>query len=87
MANHKSAKKRARQDEKRAARNRQSRTRAKTAVKSARTALDSGDASQSNSAVRNAEGVLRRVASKGVIPKKRASRQISRLAKRSNALS
>lgn len=85
MANHKSAKKRARQDAKRTARNRHSRSRVKSAVKAARTALGSGDGAQADGAVRAAESVLRRVASKGVIPKKRASRQVSRLAKRRNA--
>ncbi len=83
MATHKSAKKRARQDIKRAARNRHSRSQVKSAVKTARTALDSGEGAET--AVRAAEGVLRRIASKGAIPKKRASRQVSRLAKRKNA--
>jgi small subunit ribosomal protein S20 len=86
LANHKSAKKRARQDLKRAARNKQSRTRVKSAVKSANVALAAGDEAAATTAVRSAEGVLRRVASKGVIPKKRASRITSRLAKRRNAL-
>ena len=44
MANHKSAKKRARQDEKRRTRNRENRTRVKGAIKNARETLASGDA-------------------------------------------
>jgi small subunit ribosomal protein S20 len=80
MANHKSAKKRARQDEKRRARNRENRTRVKGAIKNARQALASGDAEAAQAAVRNAESELRRAASKGAIPRKRASRTISRLA-------
>jgi small subunit ribosomal protein S20 len=87
LANHKSAKKRARQDVKRAARNKTSRTRVKSVVKSARIALASGDADAAATAVRAAEGAVRRVASKGAIPKKRASRITSRLAKRRNTLS
>jgi len=87
LANHKSAKKRARQDLKRAARNKTSRTRVKSVLKSAGVALDSGDPEAATAAIRTAEGVLRRVASKGAIPKKRASRISSRLAKRRNAMS
>jgi ribosomal protein S20 len=44
------------------------------------------DAEESDKALSVAEGVLRRVASKGAIPKKRASRQISRLTKSRNQL-
>ena len=75
MANHKSAKKRARQDLKRRARNRENRTRVKGAIKSARQALASGDADATQAAVRHAESELRRAASKGSIPRKRASRK------------
>jgi len=86
VANHKSAKKRARQALKRTERNRHTRSRVKSAVKSARTALDAGDAGETTTAIKVAEGVLRRAASKGVIPKKRASRQVSRLTKSRNRL-
>ena len=84
MANHKSAKKRARQALKRRARNRHVRTGVRTAVKNARGAVASGDADSADAALRRAEGTLRRAASKGVIPAKRASRQVSRLAKARN---
>ena len=86
MANHKSAKKRARQTIKRTERNRHTRSRVKSAVKSARTALSAGDAGETATALKTAEGVLRRAASKGAIPKKRASRSVSRLAKSQNRL-
>ena len=86
MANHKSAKKRARQDIKRRDRNRDVKSRAKSAVKGFRTALASGDAEQTDAALKTVEGVLRRAASKGVIPKKNASRKISRLTKARNQL-
>ena len=86
MANHKSAKKRARQTPKRADRNRNMRSQVKSATRSVRSAVAARDAEKSDEALRVAEGVLRRVASKGAIPKKRASRQISRLTKSRNQL-
>ena len=86
MANHKSAEKRARQTIKRTERNRRTRSRVKSAVKQARAALDAGDAGETASAIKVAEGVLRRAAAKGAIPKKRASRQVSRLTKSQNRL-
>ena len=86
VANHKSAKKRARQTPKRTERNRSTRSRVKSAVKSARSALTAGDAGETATALKAAEGVLRRAASKGAIPKKRASRSVSRLAKSQNRL-
>ena len=84
MATHKSAKKRARQDVKRRARNRHVLTGMRTAVKKFQATLESGDGDQSQVALRNAESLIRRAATKGVIPKQRASRQISRLTKRNN---
>jgi small subunit ribosomal protein S20 len=86
VANHKSAKKRARQTPKRTERNRSARSRVKSAVKNARSALEAGDAGETAAALKSAEGVLRRAASKGAIPKKRASRSVSRLAKSQNRL-
>ncbi len=87
MATHKSARKRARQSIKRRDRNRHVRTRVKSAVKRVCTALEEGDGDAARSAVRTAEGLLRRAASKGVVPRKRASRQISRLARHTHQLS
>ena len=84
LAQHKSARKRARQAIKRRAHNRGIRSSVKTGVKSAHTAIESGDGEATTAAVRSAEGLLRRAASKGVIPKKRARRQVSRLAKRAH---
>ncbi len=86
MATHQSAKKRARQTEKRRIRNRGVRTQVKSALKRTRTATSSGEATEATTAARQAESVLRRAASKGAIPKKRASRLISRLAKRAASL-
>lgn len=85
MAHHKSAKKRARQMLVRRARNRHARSSLRTATKAADAAISSGEPDESASAVRYAERTIRKAASKGVIPKKRASRQVSRLVKRANA--
>jgi small subunit ribosomal protein S20 len=81
LAQHKSAKKRARQSLKRRDRNRHITTTLRTAVKKARKAFQGDDTEVTQTAVRSAESHLRRAASKGVIPAKRASRQISRLAR------
>ena len=83
MARHKSAEKRARQDVKRRERNRTIRTRTHGVVKSLRSEIESGGTAVEQK-LRNAEGALRRAATKGVIPKRRASRQVSRLTKAAN---
>ena len=84
MANHKSARKRARQSVKRRARNRHVKSTVRSALKTARTSVAAGDKDQAPDAVRRAESLLRRAASKGVIPRKRASRLVSRLNKAAN---
>lgn len=84
MANHKSAEKRARQSEKRRERNRSARTRMRGVVKGFLSAVESG-AADVVERFREAEKTLRRAGSKGLIPKRRASRHVSRLAKRRNA--
>lgn len=81
MATHKSAEKRARQDAKRRERNRTVRSQARTVVKALRADLEAGAAGIAEK-LRGAERALRKAASKGVIPKRRASRQVSRLARR-----
>jgi small subunit ribosomal protein S20 len=86
VANHKSAKKRARQTLKRAARNRHVRNGARSALRNARVAVTAGDPEKSGTSLKKAESVLRRAASKGVVPKKRVSRLISRLAKSQNQI-
>ena len=85
MAQHKSAKKRARQNVARRDRNRTVRSRLKTAVKYARAALAGTDGDASSAAVRSAEGEIRKAASKGVLTKKQASRRVARLARRLHA--
>ncbi len=81
MANHKSAVKRARQAEKRRARNRAVKSEVRHRVKAVRTAVASGDSTAAAEQLKVAERVLRKAASKGVVPKTTASRSVSRLAK------
>lgn len=85
MAHHKSAKKRARQSLQRRARNRHALSTVRTAIKSARAAVAEGPGEASTAALRHAERTIRKAASKGVLPKKQASRRISRLARQANA--
>lgn len=87
MANHKSALKRIRQTEKRRMRNRRIRTNMRSVVKAFRAAAESGDVEAARVKFAAAERSLRRAASKGVIPNAHADRNVSRLAKRLNALS
>jgi small subunit ribosomal protein S20 len=84
VAHHKSALKRVRQDEKRRARNRNVLGSMRTSVKKFRAALESGDPAAADK-LRAAESVIRRAASKGVIPKRRASRHVARLTRALNA--
>lgn len=81
MAQHKSAKKRARQDLKRRARNRSIRSGLRSAVKSTHAAIAAGDPEQARVTLRATEGIIRRAASKGILPRTRASRTISRLSR------
>ncbi len=86
MANHKSAEKRIRQNEKRRIHNKTIRTDMRTTVKKGRTALEGDDVEAARAQVRAAEKSLRTAASKGIIPKKRADRTVSRMNKRLNTL-
>jgi small subunit ribosomal protein S20 len=87
LANHKSALKRIRQSESRRKRNQHIRTQMRTMVKRCRDAFEAGDQTQASEAFTVAEREIRRAATKGVIPKQRADRSISRLAKGLNAVS
>ena len=86
MANSASAKKRIRQNEKRRVLNRRVRTRVRTWLNKFDRAMESGDVTSAEQQLREVESQLDRAVSKGVIPKKRASRKASRLAKRLNKL-
>lgn len=82
MANHPSALKRERQARKRRERNRGVLSSIRTAVKKVQTALSEKNAERVTAAFKEAASSLDGAASKGVVPKKRASRKISRLAAR-----
>jgi small subunit ribosomal protein S20 len=81
VANHKSAVKRARQNDKHRARNTTLRTRAKTETKKALDAIAAaGSLDEAIKALHAGERAMQKAASKGVLPKERASRKIARLA-------
>ena len=86
MANHKSAEKRNRQAQARRLRNRVNRSKMKTVVRSLNEAINSGSVEEAKAALETAAPVIAKTASKGTIHKKNASRKISRLTKRVNAL-
>lgn len=86
MANHKSAIKRIRQNEKRRIRNRVFRTRARTYVKKARVSITSGDVAAATEATRLAVQDLDKAASRGVLHPRNAARRKSRLMKQLAAL-
>lgn len=81
MANHPSAEKRNRQRIKRTLRNRAQRSALRSALKTARVALESGDATDAAAQVVVAQVALAKAASKGLIHRNTASRGKSRLAK------
>ncbi len=87
MANHKSALKRNRQNAKRNARNTGYRTQVKNLTKKVLTAVGEKDPAKAGAAMKDAASTISRVASKGVLHKRAASRKISGLAKKVNQLS
>lgn len=86
MANHKSAEKRARQNEKRRERNISVRSRVKTSVKAALKSIEEKDVEKSHKVLLDTTKTIAKAAAKGIFPKKTAARKISRLTKKVNAL-
>ncbi|MEK7702785.1 MAG: 30S ribosomal protein S20 [Nitrospirota bacterium] len=86
MANHVSALKRARQSVKRHERNKAALSAMKTEVKKVRAAFSENNAETIKTTLKSAISTLARTAAKGVIPKRRAARKISRLALHANKL-
>ncbi len=82
MANHKSAIKRARQNERKRTRNRSVKTRVKNVVKEVQAAIADGISETTTDSVRTAQSVIDKAAKKGVIHKRAAARKISRLTKK-----
>lgn len=82
MANHKSALKRIRSSEKKRVRNRLVRSKTRTEVKKARTAIQGGDVETARQATLEAIRTLDKAAVKGVLHRNNVARRKSRLMKR-----
>ncbi len=87
MANHKSAIKRAGQNEIRHMRNKSVKTRMKNIVKSVRLAVSEKSSEAALKKLDDAKSMIDQAAKKGVIHTKTASRKISRLTKLVNTIS
>lgn len=85
MANHASAKKAAKQSERRRSRNRAVRSTLKTFVKNAEGAIKTGESDKAGTAVLKAVSTLDVAARKGVVHKNQAARRKSRLMRKYNA--
>lgn len=81
MANHKSALKRAGQNEVRRMRNRSVRTRVKSVVKDVRLAAAENNPQTAAENFKVAQATIDRAAKKGVLHKRTAARKVARLAK------
>ena len=82
LANHKSAEKRMRQNEKRYARNKFYRTRLKNILKEAREIVGTDDKEAVGLKLKEADKVIQKIKTKGIIHKNKAARLISRLYKK-----
>ena len=82
MANHKSALKRSRQNEKRNKRNKAGRTRVKNAIKSVLLEVDEKNRAGAQNALKEASRIISKNAAKGAIHKRAASRKVAGLAKK-----
>ena len=81
MANHKSALKRIRQNEKRYLRNRQINSRMKTAIKKYRMAAVESDKATLQEMLTVVTKIIDKAATKGILHRRNAARKISRLTK------
>ena len=84
MANHKSAIKRARQNEMRRLRNKAVRTRIKKLTKGLRQSVEQAGVEDTTAILNQTKSVIDKAAKKGVIHKKTAARKISRLSRIAN---
>lgn len=87
MATHKSAEKRSRQTEKRQERNTAIKSRVKTNIKSVLSAVEGKDQAGAAQSLGKAIPEIAKAAAKGILHKRNASRKISRLTRKVNALS
>jgi len=83
LANHKSAKKRAKQNQVRRMRNKSAKTALKTLEKKLRAAKEAGE--NTDELMKKTQSAIHKAAKKGIVNKKMASRKISRLFKFANA--
>ena len=86
MANHKSAEKRIRRNERRREINKARVSRIRTFLKRVELAIASGDQSSARDALKAAQPEIHRGVTRGVMHKNTASRTLSRLSKRVKAL-
>lgn len=87
MANSPAAKKRVRQIERRTAVNKSRRTRMRGFIRKVEEAIAGGDKAVAEAALKAAQPEIMRSVTKGILHKNTASRKISRLSSRVNALS
>jgi len=87
LANHKSALKRARQNEKRRLRNKSSKARIKNIVKGVRQTVSEKSNETALAELNIAKSIIDNAVKKGVIHRKTASRKISRLSRLVNTIS
>ena len=87
MANHKSAIKRNRQNEKRNERNKTRRSKTKNVIKGVLLAVEEKNIKEAQNSLKEASKVISKNATKGVMHKRAASRKISGLAKKVHVLS
>ena len=86
MANTKSAEKRIRQSIRKNTRNRMVKSGVKTAVKGILSAVEANDLENAKTLLKNTVPIIDKAAAKGVLHKNTASRKISRITRRINAL-
>ncbi len=87
MANHKSAVKRARQNELRRLRNKAVKTRIKSLVKEVRSSAGETSGAEGKVKLNVAQSIIDKASKKGVIHQRTAARKISRLSKLANSAS
>ena len=87
MANHKSAEKRARQNEKRRLRNKSVKTGIKHVTKRVRLAADGASKDAAVADLKSAQSMIDKATKKGIIHRRTAARKISRLSRLVNSAS
>ncbi len=86
VANIKSAKKRIKIIEKKTLQNKARKTKMKNSIKNVLNTIENGSKQEAMDAFKETEKVIRKTASKGTIHKKNASRKVSRIRNKINAM-